>query len=105
MLILGVCDTPPTSALYSSSPATGLQGSIYPIGYQPPQSNSMIQNLAGALSQLSISQQQQPSSDRRDSFSNSNTQLNHNYGSHAVPPQQSSYFVMTPPNNGIVFIN
>lgn len=98
---LGVRGTPPTSALYSSSPATGLQGSIFPIGYQPPPPNSMIPNLAGALSQLSISQQQ-PALDRHDSFSTSNAQLNHNYGPHGVPPQQSSYFVMTPPN-GILF--
>lgn len=81
--------------MYSSSPATGLQGSIFPIGYQPPVSNSILPNLTNALSQLSIAQQQS-TLDRRESFNNSNSQLNHNYN--AVPPQQSSYFVMTPPN-------
>lgn len=71
---------------------------MFPIGYQPPP-QSVMPNLASALSQMSLSQHQsQPQSalDRRDSFS-SKAQMN--YGPpHGIPPPQSPYFVMTPPN-------
>jgi hypothetical protein len=97
----GVRGTPPSSSLYSSSPTTGIHGipgsQMYPIGYQPPQ---MIPNLASALSQMSIGQQQS-SNNRRDSFnSSSNAGMNINYP-HPGPQQSQPYYVMTPPGGRI----
>lgn len=94
---LGVRGTPPNSALYSSSPAGGLAGSMFQMGFQPPPPpQGMVTNLTGALSQMSLSQQQQQqvgNLDRRDSFSSNGVPIGQNY-----QQQQSPYFVMTPPN-------
>ncbi|KAH7719852.1 Pumilio RNA-binding repeat [Aphelenchoides avenae] len=91
----GAVGTPPTSAMYSTSPPNGVPpNSIFAVGYQTGAPGGPQPMALPNLASLSLG----PSTgnNRRDSFG-SNMPPMAGYA-HPVPQQQHSFFVMTPPN-------
>uniref|UniRef100_A0A915C0K9 PUM-HD domain-containing protein n=1 Tax=Parascaris univalens TaxID=6257 RepID=A0A915C0K9_PARUN len=92
----GARATPPTSAVYSSSPPTAFP---FPMGY-PPQPS--LNHLTSGLSSLTIGPPQATASTRRDSFSSNGPQVGTpTYG--MQPPHQYLFmnFPQTPPTGSL----
>ncbi|KHN86401.1 Maternal protein pumilio [Toxocara canis] len=92
----GARATPPTSAVYSSSPPTAFH---FPMGY-PPQPS--LNHLTSGLSSLTIAPPQANASARRDSFSSNGHQVGTpTYG--VQPPHQYLFmnFPQTPPTGSL----